>query len=201
MKVLIAEDQRLLRGALAALLNLEEDFEVVAEAEHGGQVISLLQMHKPDLCIMDIEMPVLSGLDVAEQIKKQKFPCKVVILTTFARPGYLQRALRAGVHAYLLKDTPVNELADALRRVNRGERVISPELAISAWDEENPLNEREQQLLKFIANGATTSEIAHKMFITEATVRNYVSEILHKLEAKNRMEAVRIAREKGWISE
>jgi two-component system response regulator DesR len=201
VKVLIAEDQRLLRGALAALLNLEEDIEVVAEAEHGGQVIPLLQLHKPDLCIMDIEMPVLSGLDVAEQIKKQKFHCKVVILTTFARPGYLQRALRAGVHAYLLKDTPVNELADALRRVNRGERVISPELAISAWDEENPLNEREQQLLKFIANGATTSEIAHKMFITEATVRNYISEILHKLEAKNRMEAVRIAREKGWISE
>jgi two-component system, NarL family, response regulator DesR len=199
MKVLIAEDQGMVRGALAALLNLEDDIEVIAEAADGVQAVELIASLLPDICILDIEMPGQSGLDVAEQVKKRGLPCRVVMLTTFARPGYLQRALKAGVNAYLLKDAPVEELAKALRKVSSGGRVISPELAMSAFDAENPLTERDQEVLALAAEGLSTTEIAKQLFLSEGTVRNYISEILHKLGAKNRVEAVKIAQTKGWL--
>lgn len=199
MKVVIAEDQGMVRGALAALLNLEADIEVIAEASDGLQAVELIASLLPDICILDIEMPGQSGLDVAEQVKKHGLPCKVVMLTTFARPGYLQRALKAGVGAYLLKDAPVEELAKALRTVRNGGRVISPELAMSAFDAENPLTERDQEVLRIAAEGLTTTEIAKQLFLSEGTVRNYISDILHKLGAKNRVEAVKIAQTKGWL--
>jgi two-component system, NarL family, response regulator DesR len=199
MRILLAEDQGMVRGALAALLNLEDDIEVIAEAATGTDALEKSKQLSPDICLLDIEMPGLSGLDVAEQLRQAGRTTRVVILTTFARPGYLQRALRAGVSGYLLKDAPVEELAKALRKVHGGGRVLAPELAMAVWDEPNPLTERECDVLVLAGQGLTTAEIAGKLFLSEGTVRNYVSEILHKLNAKNRVEAVRIAEEKGWL--
>lgn len=199
IRVLLAEDQGMVRGALAALLNLEGDFEVIGEAGNGEAALKMIHELKPDLAVLDIEMPKLSGLDVAEELKKENFQCKVVILTTFARSGYLQRSLKAGVKGYLVKDAPVEELAVALRKVYAGERVISPELALAAWEEENPLTEREREILSLSAKGLSSHEIAKRLFLSEGTVRNYLSIAIQKVGAKNRMEAVHISREKGWI--
>ena len=199
MRLILAEDQAMVRGALAALLNLEDDMEVIGEASEGRQALQMIQDLVPDICILDIEMPKLSGLDVAQEVKRLKLPSKVVILTTFGRSGYLQRALHAGVYGYLLKDAPVEELAKALRNVYLGKRMISPELAVTAWEETNPLSEREQEVLRLAAQGMSTVQIAKHLFLTEGTVRNYVSEILHKLDAQNRLEAISVATEKGWL--
>jgi two-component system, NarL family, response regulator DesR len=199
IRVILAEDQSMVRGALAALLNLEDDIEVIGEASNGIEAWELIQKERPDLCILDIEMPEMSGLDVAEKVKEHGLSCKVMILTTFARPGYLQRAMKSGAKGYLLKDSPVEELAKAIRQVHKGAKVISPELVVQAFDDENPLTDREQEVLKHALTGIPTAEIAKRMFLSEGTVRNYLSEIMQKVGAKNRMEAVRIVQEKGWI--
>jgi two-component system response regulator DesR len=199
IKILIAEDQRLLRGALASLLDLEDDIEVVGQASDGAEALELICKLQPDICLMDIEMPQLSGLDVAEKIQAKALPSRVIILTTFARPGYFERAIKANIHGYLLKDEPSDRIAEAIRRVMAGHREVSPELIFGSLHNENPLTTREIDILKLAAQGGSAADIAKSMHLSYGTVRNYISEIINKLEAKNRMEAVRIAEEKGWI--
>ncbi|MCQ6276283.1 response regulator transcription factor [Bacillus sp. V3B] len=197
IRIVIAEDQQMMLGALGSLLNLEEDMEVVGKASNGEQVISLVQQHQPDICIMDIEMPLKSGLEAAEELKGQG--CKVIILTTFARTGYFQRALKAGVSGYLLKDSPSEELANTIRSVIDGKRVYAPELMDGFYSEENPLTEREKEVLELVSYGKNTKEIAEELRIKSGTVRNYISTILDKLEVKNRIEAISRSKEKGWF--
>jgi len=199
IKILIAEDQRLLRGALASLLDLEDDIQVVGQASDGAEALELIFKLQPDICLMDIEMPQLSGLDVAEKIKAQELPCRVIILTTFARPGYFERAIKANIHGYLLKDEPSERLAEAIRRVMAGHREVSPELIFGSLHNENPLTAREIDILKLAAQGQSAADIAKSLHLSHGTVRNYISEIINKLESKNRIEAVRIAEDKGWI--
>ncbi|WP_433946947.1 response regulator transcription factor [Paenibacillus sp. SN-8-1] len=199
MKVIIAEDQSMLRGALSALLDLEDDIEVIGQAENGSKALDLILQLSPDLCLLDIEMPEMTGLDVAEKLQELKHPCRVIILTTFSRAGYFQRAIRAGAYGYLLKDAPVSELGEALRRVNEGGRAISPELSMSFWQTANPLTDREQEVLGRLARGLSVKEIASELFLSYGTVRNYVSEIIQKLEAKNRIDAISIAEKMGWL--
>ncbi|NWL86012.1 MULTISPECIES: response regulator transcription factor [unclassified Paenibacillus] len=199
IKILIAEDQRLLRGALASLLDLEDDIEVVGQASDGAEALELICQLQPDICLMDIEMPQLSGLDVAEKIQAKALPSRVIILTTFARPGYFERAIKANIHGYLLKDEPSDRIAEAIRRVMAGHREVSPELIFGSLHNENPLTAREIDILKLAAQGGSAADIAKSMHLSYGTVRNYISEIINKLEAKNRMEAVRTAEEKGWI--
>lgn len=197
IRIVIAEDQRILRGALGTLLDFEEDFEIVGQAEDGEEALRLIERHQPDICLLDIEMPLKSGLDVAEQLKKST--CKVIILTTFARPGYFERALKAGVHGYLLKDGSIEELAESIRRVMQGKREFDPELMMNMYEEDNPLTDREQEVLRLAADGLTYKEIAKKLFLSAGTVRNYMSEALQKLDAKNKVEAIALAKDKGWI--
>ncbi|MEC0246375.1 response regulator transcription factor [Paenibacillus chitinolyticus] len=197
IRIVIAEDQRMLLGALASLLNLEEDMTVVGIAGNGEDALKLVQEHKPDVCIMDIEMPAKSGLDAAEELKGSG--CKVIILTTFARSGYFERAMKAGVNGYLLKDSPSEELADSIRSVMAGRRLYASELVDEAYSEENPLTEREKEVLLLIADGKNTKEIASQMYITTGTVRNYISVILDKLDVSNRIEAITRFKEKGWF--
>jgi two-component system response regulator DesR len=200
MRVVIAEDQAMLRGALSALLDLEEDIEIIGQAENGEQALQLILELAPDVCMMDIEMPKMTGLDVAERLKEMRHSCKVVILTTFSRAGYFKRAMGANVSGYLLKDSPADELGQALRRVYDGGRVISPELSFAIWDAaDNPLTDREQEVLKQVARGLSANEIAKELFLSGGTVRNYISEILQKLEAKNRIDAIAIAEKNGWL--
>lgn len=199
IKILIAEDQHLLRGALASLLDLEDDIEVVGQASDGAEALELICQLQPDICLMDIEMPQLSGLDVAEKIQAKALPSRVIILTTFARPGYFERAIKANIHGYLLKDEPSDRIAEAIRRVMAGHREVSPELIFGSLHNENPLTAREIDILKLAAQGGSAADIAKSMHLSYGTVRNYISEIINKLEAKNRMEAVRTAEEKGWI--
>lgn len=198
IRIIIAEDQRMLRGALGALLDLEDDIEVIGQAANGEEALKLIESLKPDISIMDIEMPIQSGLDVAEALKKEKSPCKVMILTTFARPGYFERAMKAGVHGYLLKDSPSEDLA-AIRNVMKGKREVSQELMFGLWQEQNPLSDREKEVLLLAKEGKTANEIAKALYLSPGTVRNYISEVLTKLDAKNRIEAITIAEEKGWI--
>jgi len=199
MKVIIAEDQRMLLGALSSLLDLEDDIEVIGQAENGSQALQMIIQLEPDICIMDIEMPNMTGLDVAERLKEMKHPCRVVILTTFSRSGYFQRAMRAGVHGFLLKDSPVDDLAEALRKVHQGGKAVSPELSLSFWEAENPLTEREKEILRLVGQGQSANEIAKELFLSNGTVRNYISEILQKLDAKNRIDALAIAEKNGWL--
>jgi two-component system response regulator DesR len=199
IRVLLAEDQAMMRGALAALLSLESDIEVLGTVADGEAAVREAHRLKPDILVSDIEMPGLSGLDVAQRVARFDVPCKVVILTTFARPGYLRRALDAGVAGYLIKDAPAEQLAAALRTVQRGGRVIDPQLAVDAWSEADPLNERERQVLRLAGDGVATVEIARALGISQGTVRNYLSEAIGKLGAANRIEATRIARQKGWL--
>lgn len=196
IRIVIAEDQQMMLGALGSLLNLEEDMEVVGMANNGEKVISLVREHKPDVCIMDIEMPLKSGLDAAEELKGE---CKVIILTTFARSGYFQRAVKAGVSGYLLKDSPSDELAKTIRSVISGKRVYAPELMDDLYSEENPLTDREKEVLELVADGKNTKEIADELRLKAGTVRNYISTILDKLEVKNRIEAIARSKEKGWF--
>ncbi|MFC0271468.1 response regulator transcription factor [Metabacillus herbersteinensis] len=196
--IVIAEDQQMLLGALGSLLNLEEDMEVVGKASNGEEALTLVQKFQPDVCIMDIEMPGLTGLEAAEQLK-EKANCKVIILTTFSRSGYFQRALKAGVSGYLLKDSPSEELASSIRKVIEGKRIYAPELMDDVYSEENPLTEREKKVLELVADGMNTQEIADQLSIKTGTVRNYISTIFEKLEVKNRIEAILQSKEKGWF--
>lgn len=199
IRIIIAEDQRMLRGALGALLDLEDDIEVVGQAENGEEALKLIETLQPDVSIMDIEMPIQSGLDVAEALQKNKSLCKVMIVTTFARPGYFERAMKANVHGYLLKDSPSEDLAAAIRNVMKGKREISPELMFGLWQERNPLTDREKEVLLLAREGKTANEIAKELYLSAGTVRNYISDVLTKLQAKNRIEAIAVAEEKGWI--
>ncbi len=199
IRVVIAEDQSMVRGALAALLSTEDDFEVCGEARDGREALEMVQRALPDVLLTDIEMPELTGLELAGEIKRRKLPVRVVILTTFARPGYLRRALDNGVAGYLLKDAPASTLANAIRRIRAGGRVVDPELAAEAWTEADPLTDRERQVLRFAGEGASSAEIAERLELSEGTVRNYLSEAISKLGAANRTEAARLARQKGWL--
>jgi two-component system, NarL family, response regulator DesR len=199
IRVIIAEDQRMLRGALGSLLDLEDDIELAGQAGNGEEALSLISSLKPDVCLMDIEMPLKSGLEVAEELKRENSPCRVVILTTFARPGYFERAVKANVHGYLLKDGSSDELAETIRNVMKGKREFAPELIFGSVGEGNPLTEREREVLKLVAEGKTAKEISATLYLSTGTVRNYISEILNKLNVKNRIEAISIAEEKGWI--
>ena len=199
IRLLLAEDQAMLRGALAALLGLESDLEVVAAAADGEAAWRDLQRLQPDLLVTDIEMPGLTGLELAQRIQRQQLPVKVVIVTTFARAGFLRRALDAGVCGYLLKDAPAEQLAEALRKVHRGGRAIDPQLALEAWGEADPLNDRERQALRLAGEGMSAGEIAAKLNLSQGTVRNYLSEAIGKLGVGNRIEAYRLARQKGWL--
>ncbi|ADD28026.1 DNA-binding response regulator [Meiothermus ruber] len=199
IRVVIAEDQALVLGALAALLELEGDIKVVAQAKDGRSALEEVKTHQPDLLITDIEMPHLSGLELAAEVKKLGLGTRVVIVTTFGRAGYLRRALEAGASGYLLKDAPSSELAEAVRRVYLGGRAIDPLLAAQAWSEEDPLTDRERRVLRLAGEGRTSAEIAAELGLSEGTVRNYLSEAISKLGAQNRVEAARIAREKGWL--
>lgn len=199
MRVLLAEDQAMVRGALAALLALEPDIEVLGSAADGEAAWRELQRLKPDILISDIEMPGLTGLELAQRIQRHELPIKVVIVTTFARSGYLRRALDVGVSGYLLKDSPAEKLADSLRTVQRGGRAIDPELALEAWTEADPLNDRERQVLRLAGEGQSAGDIASKLNLSHGTVRNYLSEAIGKLGVANRIEAYRLARQKGWL--
>lgn len=199
IRIIIAEDQRMLRGALGSLLDLEDDIEVVGQAANGEEALSLIEQLQPDICLIDIEMPLKSGLELAENLHTFNSDCKVVILTTFARPGYFERAVKAGVHGYLLKDGPSEELAEAIRNVMHGKREIAPALIFEAIQETNPLKPREREIIKLVAEGKSIKEISKSLFLSPGTVRNYLSEIFGKLHAKNRMEAIKIAEEKAWI--
>lgn len=199
IRVLLAEDQSMVLGALSALLNLESDIEVLGSAADGESAWRELQRLKPDVLVTDIEMPGLTGLELAQRVKRHELPIKVVIVTTFARPGFLRRALDAGVQGYLLKDAPAEKLAEALRVVHHGGRSIDPELALEAWSEADPLNDRERQVLRLAGEGQSAGDIAEKLNLSHGTVRNYLSEAIGKLGVTNRIEAYRMARQKGWL--
>jgi two-component system response regulator DesR len=199
IRVVIAEDQAMVLGALSALLEIESDIEVVARARSGDEALDLVRTHRPDVLLTDIEMPGKTGLEVAGVIRQEALPTRVVILTTFARAGYLRRALEAGASGYLLKDSPAEQPANAIRRVHAGGRAVDPELAAEAWGEPDPLTDRERQVLRRAGEGQATGEIAEALHLSEGTVRNYLSEAISKLGAQNRVEAARIAREKGWL--
>jgi len=200
IRVLLVEDQTMLRGALAALLDLEADLTVVAQAANGREALKLALKHNPDVVVTDIEMPERTGLELASDLKLSESKARVVILTTFARPGYLRRALDSGARGYLLKDRPASELAEAIRRVHAGLRAIDPALAAEAWTaEEDPLSDRERQILQRAADGRSSAEIATELRLSEGTVRNYLSEAINKLGAANRVDAARIARSRGWL--
>jgi len=200
IRVLIAEDQALLLGALAALLRMEPDFEVVGMARDGQQALALSGTLAPDIVLTDIEMPLMTGLELACALAEAGSPARVVIVTTFARAGYLRRAMSAGVRGYLLKDAPDDALAAAIRSVHAGGRAIAPELALESWSGgEDPLSERERQVLRLAGEGKSSGEIARLVFLSEGTVRNYLSEAISKLNAGNRVEAFRLARDAGWL--
>lgn len=199
IRILLAEDQALVRGALAALLALEPDFEVLASVADGEAALREAHRLAPDILVTDIEMPGTSGLEVAQRVQRFDRPCKVVIVTTFARPGYLRRALDAGVAGYLLKDAPAERLAAALRKVYAGGRAVDPELACEAWSEQDPLTDRERQVLRLAGEGLAAAEIGQRLNLSPGTVRNYLSEAIGKLGAGNRVEAYRLARQRGWL--
>ncbi len=199
IRVAIAEDQAMVLGALAALLEIEPDLEVVAQAGDGAEALEQCRRHQPDVLLADIEMPRMTGLELAAAVRDAGLATRVIILTTFARGGYLRRALEAGVSGYLLKDSPAAELAAAIRRVAAGRRAVDPELAAEAWGEADPLTDRERQVLRRAGEGRSSSEIAAELGLSGGTVRNYLSEAISKLGAANRVEAARIARAKGWL--
>ncbi|NMO95061.1 response regulator transcription factor [Paenibacillus lemnae] len=200
IRIVIAEDQHMLRGAFASLLQLEEDFEIISQVSGGHEALSMIEACKPDICLLDIEMPGLTGLEVAQTVRDRGWNCKIMIVTTFARPGYLQKAMNAAVDAYLLKDEPIEFLVEAIRRVMQGKRVVSPYLADSLFTHEaNPLTEREQEVLRMVSEGGTTRHIAEHLYLTTGTVRNYLSSAIQKLEVETRHHAIEKARDRGWI--
>ena len=200
IRVLLAEDQAMVRGALAALLGREQDIEVVAEVARGDEVVQAALATQPDVALLDIEMPGGDGLAAAQALQKARPSCRSVILTTFGRSGYLRRAMESGALGFLLKDAPAAELAVALRRVMAGERVVDPELALSALSEgNNPLTTREREVLSASLFGASLADIAARLILSEGTVRNHLSIAMQKLGAQNRMEAARLAEQRGWL--
>lgn len=200
IRVLLAEDQAMVRGALSALLSREQDIEVVAEVARGDEVVEAALTAQPDVALLDIEMPGGDGLAAAQALRKALPTCRSVILTTFGRSGYLRRAMESGAVGFLLKDAPASELAVALRRVMAGERVVDPELALSALSEgNNPLTPRERDVLTASLFGASMEEIATTLVLSQGTVRNHLSTAMQKLSARNRMEAARLAEQKGWL--
>ncbi len=199
IRVVIAEDQNLVLGALAALLKLESDFDVVGVAADGAAAFEQVLALQPDILVTDIEMPRLTGIELAAKVTAQVPHTRIVIVTTFARPGYLRRAMAAGAVGYLLKDAPAEQLAQALRRVHAGGRAVDPELAAHAWGDHDPLTERERQVLRLAGEGRSSAEIGSALALSSGTVRNYLSEAASKLGAANRIEAARLARDKGWL--
>ncbi len=198
--ILVVEDQSLVRDAIAMLLSLEDDFDVVGKCSNGQDAISYLkESASPDIVLSDIEMPIASGLDVANYITDNAIPSKVVLMTTFSKPGYIKRALSAGVKGFILKESDSDYLINAINQVINGEKVISPELAIMALDDNNPLSTKEMSALKLASDGLKTQDIAKALFLSEGTVRNYLSEAISKLDATNRIDAARIAKQKGWL--
>jgi two-component system, NarL family, response regulator DesR len=200
VRVLLAEDQAMVRGAIAALLDLEEDIEIVAEASRGDEVVPAALQSVPDVALLDVEMPGGNGLIAAAALREKLPSCRVIILTTFGRAGYLKRAMESGAVGFLLKDAPSSELAKAIHRVMRGKRVVDPDLAavaLSAGD--NPLTEREREVLAASEDGATIEDVAARLYLSEGTVRNYLSTAIKKLGARNRIEAARLAERKGWL--
>ncbi|MDR6984978.1 two-component system response regulator DesR [Rheinheimera pacifica] len=198
MNILLAEDQAMIRTALASLLKLEAGFNVV-EAADGNAALKLLKQQPFDLLLSDIEMPGLTGIELTQHIQQHKLATKVVIITTFGRAGYVKRALDAGVGGFLLKDAPVEQLVQAIHQVMAGKRVVDSELLLNSLGEQDPLSDKERQALRLAADGKSTSEIAAALYIAEGTARNYLSEAISKLNATNRIDAARIARQKGWL--
>ena len=198
MNILLAEDQAMVRTALASLLRLEAGFEVT-EAADGTAALALLKNQGFDLLLSDIEMPGCSGIALAQYVQQQQLPTKVVIITTFGRAGYVKRAMDAGVGGFLLKDAPVEQLVQAIQQVMAGKKVVDSELLLNSLGEQDPLSEKERQALRLASEGKSTSEIAAELYIAEGTARNYLSEAISKLHAANRIDAARIARQKGWL--
>jgi two-component system, NarL family, response regulator DesR len=199
IRIVIAEDQAMVLGALAALLSLEPDMQVIDQVNDGKQALAATLDKRPDILITDIEMPEMSGLDLAQALKEKGVATKVVVLTTFARPGYLRRALDAGARGYLLKESPSRELAAAIRRVHAGEQVVNPRLAAEALVDRDPLTDREREILQLAEGGASSGEIATLLQLSKGTVRNHLSQAIMKLSASGRTEAARIAKSRGWI--
>lgn len=198
MNILLAEDQAMVRTALASLLRLEANY-AVTEAADGKAALALLKQQPFDLLLSDIEMPGLSGIELAQYIQQQQLPAKVVIITTFSRAGYVKRAMDAGVGGFLLKDAPVEQLVQAIQQVMAGKRVVDSELLLNSLGEQDPLTDKERQALRLAADGKSTQDIAATLYIAEGTARNYLSEAISKLNAANRIDAARIARQKGWL--
>jgi two-component system response regulator DesR len=200
IRVLLAEDQAMVREALATLLGLQPDIEIVAQVGRGGEVVSAALAAQPDIALLDIEMPGMDGLAAAAALHEQLPSCKVLILTTFGRPGYLRRAMAGGAVGFLVKEAPAAQLAVAIRRAMAGERVVDPALAVAALSEgDNPLTEREREVLAETARGRSIADIAAALYLSEGTVRNYLSEAIQKLGARNRGDAARIAEQRGWL--
>ena len=200
IRVLLAEDQELVRGAMAALLSLEPDIEVVAKVGRGDEVVEAAMASRPDVALLDIEMPGADGIAAAGRLRRALPTCRVLMVTTFGRPGYMRRAMADGASGFMLKDAPAKELAIAIRRTAAGERVLDPHLAAQALSEgDSPLSPREAEVLVSAADGASIAEVARRLFLSEGTVRNHLSSAIQKLDAHNRMEAIRVAEEKGWL--
>jgi two-component system, NarL family, response regulator DesR len=200
IRILLAEDQGMVRGALASLLALEPDLEVVGQVARGDEVADAARAVHPDVALLDIEMPGMSGLDASERLRTAVPSCRVLILTTFGRPGYLRRAMEGGAAGFLLKDAPASELASAIRRAVAGERVVDPGLAAAALSQgASPLTPREHEVLAASRSHATVAELAQALYLSPGTVRNHLSSVMQKLDARNRAEAVRLAEERGWL--
>lgn len=204
INVIVVEDQAMVRGAISRLLTLEDNIDVIGEAENGEAAIELLsQLQKSnqsvDIVLTDIEMPLMTGIELAETIKIEKPDIKVVIMTTFSKSGYIKRSLKLGVMGFVLKESPIDDLVHALEQVHLDRKIINPELALMALDDNDPLTDKERKAIKLAGEGLKTAEIAKKLYLSEGTVRNYLSEAIAKLNATNRIEAARIARQKGWI--
>ncbi|AUG78883.1 Putative two-component system response regulator [Kitasatospora sp. MMS16-BH015] len=200
IRVLLAEDMHMVRGALVALLDLEEDIAVVAELANGDEILPTALKRQPDVAVIDIDLAGMDGLTAAALLHEAMPECRTLILTSLGRPGTFRRALAAGVRGFLLKDAPSGELAHAIRRVAQGERVVDPELMVAAWDSgDSPLTERETEVLRLAADGAGVTEIARRLYLSDGTVRNYLTSTVVKLNARNRLDAVRIARDAGWV--
>lgn len=200
IRVLIAEDQGMVRGALASLISLEHDIEVVAQVARGDEVLAAALRVRPDIALLDIEMPGATGLEASEQLTASLPSCRTLILTTFGRPGYLRRAMEGGASGFLLKDAPASELASAIRRALAGERIVDPGLAAAALSQgESPLTPREHEVLAASRDHATVAELAKALYLSHGTVRNHLSSVMQKLDARNRAEAVRLAEERGWL--
>lgn len=199
IRIVLAEDQGMVLGAFAALLGLEPDLEVVATAVDGTAALAAVRRHDPDVLVTDVEMPGMTGLDVAAELRRTGARTRLMIVTTFARSGYLRRALESGVSGYVLKDAPIDQLADTVRRVHAGQRVVDPALAVAAWDGADPMTDRERDVLRLAADGLPNGEIATRLHLAEGTVRNYLSTAITKLGVRNRIEAARVARDRGWL--